>query len=251
MRDGAGTIAQQVSNRLLDGGLERTEIGPPPGFDRQPSAVTAAWVRTRALVWTTGRVADWQATGLRPAVAVWTAAQLAAFLDFVRDDRLYALWWLLALRGLRRGELAGLRWADLDLDHRQLVIVRARRLLLSTVGKTVHSGGTAALWQATMDALLSPGDADAAAGEVSLMLVLTGTDLDYRDLNAAVADALAGEGWHGQASGQPITGDQTAGLLGNLRRRLRLFGLTTQERLGQPSRLTPAGYAAAHTALRA
>jgi site-specific recombinase XerC len=31
-----------------------------------------------------------------------------------------------ALRGLRRSELAGLRWADLDHDHRQLVIVRAR-----------------------------------------------------------------------------------------------------------------------------
>lgn len=40
-------------------------------------------------------------------------------------------------------------------------------------------------------------------------------------------------------------------LLGNLRRRLRLLGLTTQERLGQPTRLTPTGHAAAHTALRA
>lgn len=31
-----------------------------------------------------------------------------------------------ALRGLRRSEVAGLRWADLDLDHQQLVIIRAR-----------------------------------------------------------------------------------------------------------------------------
>lgn len=69
---------------------------------------------------------DWQATGIRPTVAVWTTAQLAVFLDSMREDRLYALWWLVALRGLRRGEVAGLRWADLDLDHRQLVIVRAR-----------------------------------------------------------------------------------------------------------------------------
>ncbi|MBV8996263.1 MAG: tyrosine-type recombinase/integrase [Pseudonocardiales bacterium] len=67
---------------------------------------------------------------------MWTAAQLAAFLDSVRQDRLYALWWLAALRRLRRGELAGLRWVDLDLDHRQLVIVRAR----TTAGYQVFEG---------------------------------------------------------------------------------------------------------------
>jgi len=92
--------------------------------------------RAHAMVWTPGRVADWQATGIRPSVAVWTAAQLAAFLDFVRGDRLYALWWLIALRGLRRGEAAGLRWADLDLEHHQLAIVRAR----TTAGYTVFEG---------------------------------------------------------------------------------------------------------------
>jgi integrase len=45
---------------------------------------------------------------------VWTPAQLASFLVLVRDDLLYALWWLAALRGLRRGELCALRWTDLD-----------------------------------------------------------------------------------------------------------------------------------------
>jgi integrase len=40
------------------------------------------------------------------------------------------------LRGLRRGELAGLRWADLDLNHRQLVILRAR----TTAGYQVFEG---------------------------------------------------------------------------------------------------------------
>ena len=92
--------------------------------------------RAHALVWTPARVADWHATGIRPTIAVWTAAQLAAFLDTVRQDRLYALWRLAALRGLRRGELAGLRWADLDLDHRQLAIIRAR----TTAGYQVFEG---------------------------------------------------------------------------------------------------------------
>ena len=64
--------------------------------------------------------------GTRPAVAVWTPQQLAEFLDFVRDERLYALWWLVALRGRRRGEAAGLRWSDIDLDLGQLEVVRQR-----------------------------------------------------------------------------------------------------------------------------
>src|SRR6266536_908517 len=92
--------------------------------------------RPHAPVWTPGRIADWQATGVRPTVAVWTAAQLATFLDSVTEDRLYALWWLVGLRGLRRGKVAGLRWADLDLDHRQLAIVRAR----TTAGYQVYEG---------------------------------------------------------------------------------------------------------------
>lgn len=51
-------------------------------------------------------------------MAVWTEHQLAEFLGFIASDRLCAMWWLIALRGLRRGETAGLRWSDVDLDSR-------------------------------------------------------------------------------------------------------------------------------------
>jgi hypothetical protein len=37
--------------------------------------------RPRAVVWTPFRVEQWQRTGERPAVAVWTAAQTAQFLN--------------------------------------------------------------------------------------------------------------------------------------------------------------------------
>ncbi|OKI58005.1 integrase [Micromonospora sp. CB01531] len=92
--------------------------------------------RPHAVVWTEARVAEWEATGERPPVAVWTAAQLASFLDYVRRDSLYALWWLIALRGLRRGEAAGLRWADVDLHAGQLSVLRQR----TTAGYDVHEG---------------------------------------------------------------------------------------------------------------
>ena len=72
--------------------------------------------RPHAQVWTAQRVEAWQQTGERPSVAVWTTEQTATFLTFGAQDRLAVMWWLIALRGLRRGEAAGLRWADVDLD---------------------------------------------------------------------------------------------------------------------------------------
>ncbi|MCW2918674.1 MAG: integrase family protein [Actinomycetia bacterium] len=78
--------------------------------------------KPRAVVWTTSRIEHWQVTGERPAVAVWTAALTAQFLNAIEDHRLYAAYHLIALRGLRRGEAAGLRWCDVDLDNGVAVI---------------------------------------------------------------------------------------------------------------------------------
>lgn len=78
--------------------------------------------RPHAVVWTEPRVAHWRATGERPAVAVWTAQQTAQFLHHIREHPLYPLYHLVALLGLRRGEVAGLRWCDLDLTARVLMV---------------------------------------------------------------------------------------------------------------------------------
>ncbi len=43
----------------------------------------------------------------------WTLAEVEAFRDSVRDERLFALW-LLSCYGLRRSEVLGLRWAAID-----------------------------------------------------------------------------------------------------------------------------------------
>jgi integrase len=49
-----------------------------------------------------------------PEQKVWSPVELRDFLEHVREDRLYALWLLVATTGMRRGELAGLRWVDVD-----------------------------------------------------------------------------------------------------------------------------------------
>jgi hypothetical protein len=78
--------------------------------------------RPQAWVWTEHRVEEWRNTGQRFAVGVWTTRQTAAFLGFVAGDRLSAMWWLIALRRLRRGEAAGLRWVDADLAEKVVMI---------------------------------------------------------------------------------------------------------------------------------
>jgi integrase len=62
----------------------------------------------------------------RPEMTTWTAATLAEFLDRSRGygDRYFAAWHLLAMTGMRRGEVLGLRWADVDLEAGRLAIVQ-------------------------------------------------------------------------------------------------------------------------------
>ena len=59
-------------------------------------------------------------------MAVWDATQARQFLAFVRDDRLYPMWLLMLTTGLRRGEIAGLRWSDVDLETAVIAIQSTR-----------------------------------------------------------------------------------------------------------------------------
>lgn len=56
----------------------------------------------------------------------WTIPEARRFLEATRGDRMAAAWALLLGRGLRRGELAGLRWPNIDLDAGRLAIVETR-----------------------------------------------------------------------------------------------------------------------------
>jgi integrase len=63
----------------------------------------------------------------------WTAEQLEAFLTFTAEDRLHALWQLLALTGMRRSEACGLRWCDCDLEQGRIAVRRTLVPIAHTV----------------------------------------------------------------------------------------------------------------------
>jgi integrase len=61
----------------------------------------------------------------RPEMEVWDAKQLRQFLQGITSHRLYPAFYLLATAGMRRGELLGLRWSDVDLDGQSISVSRA------------------------------------------------------------------------------------------------------------------------------
>ncbi len=56
----------------------------------------------------------------------WTAEEAVRFLGGVADTRLLALWIVALHTGLRRGELAGLRWKDIDVGGATLTVAQQR-----------------------------------------------------------------------------------------------------------------------------
>jgi integrase len=66
-----------------------------------------------------------------PEVAWWTPAELRSFLNLTASEHLGSLFRVAAMTGMRRGEVCGLRWSDVDLDaaridvRHQLLVVRS------------------------------------------------------------------------------------------------------------------------------
>lgn len=85
----------------------------------------------------------------RKAMTVWTVEELRRFLESVAGHRFAALFEAAAATGLRRSELLGLRWADVDLDAATLAVDQTLTLgedayeldqqqKSSTSGRTIH-----------------------------------------------------------------------------------------------------------------
>ncbi len=74
-----------------------------------------------------------RATG---GIRAWEPDELAGFLQAVRGTRLEAIWRVSAMTGMRRGEVLGLRWCDVDLDRARLSV---RQALVAVGYEVVHS----------------------------------------------------------------------------------------------------------------
>ena len=97
------------------------------------------------------------ACGADHEMKVWSLKELKTFLAQERESRLYPLWLTLATTGMRRGEVLGLRWQDLDLEAQSVSIRQTRVMagyqpLLSTP-KTRRGKRLVALDPATVAAL--------------------------------------------------------------------------------------------------
>jgi integrase len=87
----------------------------------------------------------------------WTPQEARAFLEMAEGDRLYAAWLLAISTGMRRGEVLGLRWSDIDLEDgrlsvRQTVITVNYEIQFSTP-KTAKGRRSIALDNGTVAAL--------------------------------------------------------------------------------------------------
>ncbi|WP_308169863.1 tyrosine-type recombinase/integrase [Acrocarpospora catenulata] len=72
---------------------------------------------------------------------IWTKAQVKVFLQAASEHRLSAFFHLAAYTGARRGELLHLRWADVDLDGKQITITGSTAVIKGErVNGTTKSG---------------------------------------------------------------------------------------------------------------
>jgi integrase len=130
----------------------------------------------------------------KPDMAIWSAAEVAAFLGQLRSDRLHAPVLLAATTGMRRGEVLGLRWRDMDLDagrvavRQTLAAVRdvdgdlGRHVLVFGEPKTTKGRRTVPLPPQTTAALREHRRGQAAER------LLVGPDYDDQDLVFAEPD---------------------------------------------------------------
>lgn len=79
-----------------------------------------------------------------PEMRPWTPAHLRTFLTWSADNSpLHAAWYVLAMTGMRRGEVLALRWRDVDLDARTMAVRRSATLIKTKGGgERIAEGAT-------------------------------------------------------------------------------------------------------------
>lgn len=122
----------------------------------------------------------------------WSAEEAAGFLNGARGDPLYTAFVLLVLYGLRRGEVLGLRWQDIDHDDG---VIHIRQQL-----QRVHS-------------TLLQGPVKTRAGQRGLpLMALARTALTERRMAQDVARQASGSHWQGSPIGEGLVFTTRSGL---------------------------------------
>lgn len=100
--------------QILDAAVGEQLIKANPARTKQANAPKAKEVQAAA-----------------PEIDPWTVQELKAFLSWSEQsgNDLHVMWLLALNTGLRRGELAGLKWRDLDVGNMQLSVRRAMALI--------------------------------------------------------------------------------------------------------------------------
>lgn len=123
----------------------------------------------------------WERGEIRP----WSIEETTHFLRAAQDNPLCPAYTLLVLYGLRRGEVLGLRWQDIDFEAGE---IRIRQQMQRVAG------------------VLEPGPVKTKAGKRDLPLLgLAREALETHRATQAEARAHAGSGWHGDALGLIFT----------------------------------------------
>jgi integrase len=131
---------QKLTKRDIDdlvAALRRGGMKSPTGGDRKPwtprsvnymlsllTAVLESEMKQGHVVRNMAALVDRIPADPKPADTL-SEAEVEAVLKHIKDDR-YGIAWQLALAGLRRGEIAGLRWADVNLEARTLTVAKTR-----------------------------------------------------------------------------------------------------------------------------
>ena len=93
-------------------------------------------------------------------MTAWSAEEARRFLDGIAEDRLFAMWVMLITTGMRRGEVAGLAWDDLDFERGVLsvrrAVISARNGTHVAEPKTRRTRRSVPLDPLTLDALRAP-----------------------------------------------------------------------------------------------
>ena len=90
-------------------------------------------------------------------MSAWEPHELGLFISVTSSERMSAIWHLAAVSGMRRGELLGLTWSDIDLDKRRMTIrntrVRAGNATIYETPKSSKSRRTITLDETTIKVL--------------------------------------------------------------------------------------------------